>query len=278
MSSVGPARLTDQLWLAAHDRYSGKPVIGEGPLGVGLAAGLLAELIHYKFLELSDGELFRSTPDLPSDLALRPLLAKMAEEEQRLPPPEPLAPAQGRVSEGQSWSAPAPGGRGWMERAPERQSWHPAAREAWGTAPVQAANRHGRRGHDLRDWIAFLARERRAEDRVIDRLSRAGLVKQQERRRLLGGSKVHWMPFDTTVAGAPATEINTALSRGLLLDDPQLLLAGLFLATTLHQHALATLGPDDLARLTDQLKRRLDTTSRELLKAADNAVADAALL
>jgi hypothetical protein len=40
--------LTDDLWLAAHDSVNGKPQIGDWPLGVGLATGLLAELVHGK--------------------------------------------------------------------------------------------------------------------------------------------------------------------------------------------------------------------------------------
>ena len=273
MSSAEPPRLTDQLWLAAHDVYSGKPVIAERLLGVGLATGLLVELVHHGFLELYEGELFRTKTSLPADLALRPLLTKMAEEEQHRPPP-PADPR--RAAEGQGWPAPARNDHGWME--PERHSRHSAAQDAWGIPPVQEVDRHRVRGHDLREWIAFLAREHRAEDRVVDRLSRAGLVVQKQRRRLLGRSTVQSVPYDTVVAGSPATSITSALKRRLLLHDAELLLAGLFLATNLHRHALATLGPDDLDELTDQLKRRLDATSRELLKAADTAVADTALL
>jgi hypothetical protein len=60
MLSVGSKRLTDSLWLAAHDGLRSRPRIGEKPLGVGLATGLLAELIYDGCLELRDGELFRT--------------------------------------------------------------------------------------------------------------------------------------------------------------------------------------------------------------------------
>jgi Golgi phosphoprotein 3 (GPP34) len=40
----GTGRITDDLWLLAHDDVSGRPYIQPRPLGLGLAAGLLAEL------------------------------------------------------------------------------------------------------------------------------------------------------------------------------------------------------------------------------------------
>lgn len=46
MPSAEPPRLTDDLWLAAHGSVNGRPSIGDWPLGVGLATGLLAELVH----------------------------------------------------------------------------------------------------------------------------------------------------------------------------------------------------------------------------------------
>ena len=46
MPSAEPPRLTDDLWLAAHDCVTDKPWIGDWPLGVGLATGLLTELVH----------------------------------------------------------------------------------------------------------------------------------------------------------------------------------------------------------------------------------------
>lgn len=43
MPSAEPTWLTDDLWLAAHDGVKGARLIGDWPLGVGLAAGLLAD-------------------------------------------------------------------------------------------------------------------------------------------------------------------------------------------------------------------------------------------
>jgi hypothetical protein len=41
----GTGRLADDLWLLAHDDVTGKPYIQPRPLGLGLAGGLLAELV-----------------------------------------------------------------------------------------------------------------------------------------------------------------------------------------------------------------------------------------
>ena len=57
---------------------------------------------------------------------------------------------------------------------------------------------------------------------------------------------------------------------------PALFLGGLFLATGLHHHALATLTPFHRSLLASQLKR-LDPMSQELLKTADTAVGEAAM-
>lgn len=267
-------------------------MIAERPLGIGLATGLLVELVrHGRFLELRDGELFRTTTELPDDLAVRSVLTKMAADEERAeaeelakkaeqerhrPRQAPSGTASMWVPQGQGWAAPTRNEHGWM--GPQRHSWHPAAQDRWGTPPMQEADQHQQHGHDLHNWIAYLARDNRAEKRVIDRLSRAGLVMQQRQHRLLRRSTMQWVPCDTVVAGNPANAITATLTRRELLNTEELLLAGLLLATNLYRHALATLAPEDLTRLTDQLKRRLDATSRELLKAADTAVADIALL
>ena len=41
MPSAEPTRLTDDLWLAAHDSLRGTSEIGDQALGVGLATGLV---------------------------------------------------------------------------------------------------------------------------------------------------------------------------------------------------------------------------------------------
>ncbi|GAA4731240.1 GPP34 family phosphoprotein [Phytohabitans rumicis] len=262
MPSAAPTWLTDNLWLAAHDSVNGKPHIGEWPLAVGLATGLLAELVHDQYCELRQGELFRTIAELPDDPALAPLLIKMAAEEQTWPTPPPTARIQARapVAAEQSWGRPP--------TAPRGRAWPP---------PAQAENRHRQRGHDLGEWLSYLAYEKRAEERVIDRLSRTGLIRRDERRRLLGGTKVRYVPYDSIATGTPANAISDAVQRDRALSPSELLLAGLFLVTGLHHYALSTLTPAERTQLTRQLGAGLDPMSRELLKAADVAVGEAAM-
>jgi hypothetical protein len=134
-----------------------------------------------------------------------------------------------------------------------------------------------REGHHraVRDWIAFLATGI-AIDLVERRLSRAGLVQRQEKRGLLG-SKVFFVPTDSMVAGWPATRIRTFLGRGELLDIPDLVLAGLILATGLDQHVFVTLDARSRGQLTDQFRRRLPAMLQELVGHAEAAVGDAVM-
>lgn len=272
MPSAEPTWLTDDLWLAAHDGVKGARLIGDWPLGVGLAAGLLAECVHRGFLELREGELFRRAAELPEDPALRPVLVKMEAEEQSWPaaPSPPLPPAWARAA-----------GRirdddGWGPRASERDAW---------PLPVQPETRHRLRGHDLGVWLAYLAYDGRAEARVVDRLSRTGLVQREERRRLFGGTTVRHVPRNSYASGSPANTITNAVQNGRVLPWPKVFLAGLFLATGLHHHALATLSPSERAQLARQIEEglhddhepHLNAMSRELLRAADAAVGEAAM-
>ena len=234
MPSIGPTRLTDDFWLVAYDNVVGRPRISDWPLGVGLATGLMAELVGGGFLELRGGELFR-TSELPDDRALRPVLAKMEQEEH------------------EQWAA---------VRVP---------------SPSWARHRHSRPGHNVRRWLSYLAYANRAESQVVERLSRAGLIRREERRRLWRPPSVRHVPFDSVAAATPSTAINTAVQRGLALTYRQLVLAGLFLATGLHCHAMATLTPSQRARLAAMLRDGLDGTSQELLRTADAVIGDAAM-
>jgi len=261
MPSAAPSRLTDDLWLAAHDGAGGRPTIGDRPLGVGLATGLLAELVHGGFLELLEGELFRTGAWLPDDPALRPVLAKMEAEERSWPPPQPgpstQAWADARVRLPGTPARTRPGQYGW-------------------SPPVLGEGRQRSRGHELGTWMSYLAYEQRAEQRVIDRLTRAGLVTLEKRRWWPRSPTERYVPYDSTVAGNPGNTISTALQRGLMLSTSELVLAGLMLATGLHHHALATLTPAERSVLGQRLSG-LDAMSRELLRAADAAVGEAAM-
>lgn len=266
MSSAQLSRLTDALWLTAHDGVDGRACVGGRPLAVGLAAGLLAELVHARFVELREGELFRTTDALPDDPALSPVLATMATEERDWARPVPAARA--RVRAGEQWPGSAPVGL----------DWPPLARDGQGRpGPLPVQNRHRMRGHDLGVWMSYLAYEQRAENLVIDRLERAGLVKRQEQLRLFRGPMLRYVPCDSAVSGNPANGITTAIQRGYDLNGRELVLAGLFLATGLHQHALATLTAHERSVLADQLGQGLDPMSRQLLNAADAAIGEAAM-
>lgn len=294
MPSAEPTRLTDDLWLAAHDSVNGKPWIGDWPLGVGLATGLLAELVHDGWLELRQGELFRTTTEPPGDPALRPLLIKMETEEQNWSPiPQPPAPPVrasarpeaygGRVWDTQAqapvWPVTAHEDQGWPASASDDREWSPAVYggHVRHLVPGREESRHRQRGHQLGAWMSYLAYERRAEDRVLDRLSRAGLVRRRERRRLLGGTTVSYVPCDSVTSGTATSGISIAVRSRRGLDKSQLFLAGLFLATGLHHHALVTLSSSERSDLADELKRGLGEMPRELLRAADAAIGEAAM-
>jgi hypothetical protein len=134
-----------------------------------------------------------------------------------------------------------------------------------------------REGHHraVRDWISFLATGI-AIDLVERRLSRAGLVQRQEKRGLLN-SKVFFVPTDSMVAGWPATRVRTLIGRGEMLDIPDLVLAGLILATGLDQHVFVTLDTRGRGLLFDQLRRRLPTMLQELVGHTEAAVGDAVM-
>lgn len=135
-----------------------------------------------------------------------------------------------------------------------------------------------REGHHraVRDWIAFLATGV-AVDLTARRLARAGHVQRQERRGLLGAAKVFYVPTDSMTAGWPATRVRTSLGQGELLDVPDLVLAGLILATGLDQHVFVTLDARGRGQLFDQFRRRLPAMLQELVAHAEAAVGDAVM-
>jgi hypothetical protein len=250
--------LTNDLWLTAHDSVKGKPLIGEGPLGVGLATGLLAELVLAGFLEVRDGELFRKAGLRSDDWALGPVLAQMEKEERGWPAPAAPAWVRGRVRMGGGSSSGQ-----WVDDVGRPQ-------------PVQVETRHRQRGHQLGKWVSYLAMRNRAEALVVRRLVHAGWARTSARHRWWG-SGTRYVPWDSVVAGTPANVISTIVQRGRDLPVAELLLVGLFVAIGLHQHALATLTSDERSRLSAQLAVGLPDMLRELLRAADAAVGAAAM-
>nr|WP_221383162.1 GPP34 family phosphoprotein [Actinoplanes polyasparticus] len=280
MQSLGPARLTDDLWLAAHDGVRGRLQVNDRTLGVGLATGLLAELVHGGHLELHDGVLIRTAAPT-DDLALRPVLIQMEAEEADLAAARPVAP---RASPPNVFFGDWPAQPGYgLGRPPATMSGHQREAEPSGTwSPHPGPARHTRPGHDLGTWLAYLSYDRRAERLVIERLSRMGLAKREERSRWLRRPVVAYVPCDSVTAANPANKISTAVQNRRRmdwrrLDGTQLCLAGLILATGLHHHAFATLDAADRSYLTGEIRDRLDEPTRTLLRAADAAVGEAAM-
>jgi len=81
---AGTGRVADDLWLLAHDDVTGRAFVQPRPLGLGLAAGLLAELVLTGSLSLA-GEQFRVTAGRwppADDLAARVLGLVAGEREQ----------------------------------------------------------------------------------------------------------------------------------------------------------------------------------------------------
>ena len=279
MLSAEPERLTSALWLAAHDGVGGRPVIEGRPLGVGLGCALLAELMYEGYLQLLDGELFRTPAPLPMDPALQPVLAGMAEEEQRwhlararaaVPAPRHDHDGRATTSVDRSWPAAGSDGVG--------QQWLGARHDERQPRPMEQT-RHRRPGHRLDEWLPFLANGR-AESFVLERLIREGLAMQVQQRRMFGFGAVEttYVPCDSVAAATPANLISIAVVNRQPLDHLQLFLAGLLLATGLHHHGFQILGPSDRAYLNDQFKDGLDGPSKELLLAAEHAVAAVAAM
>lgn len=282
MPPAGPTRPADDLWLAAHDSVTGKPQVGGWALGVGLACGLLAELIHGGFLRLLQGQLFRTSAVSADDPALRPVLAKMADEEQ-------ASPASAAPARAAAWAPAGRASHDWPAQNLYRQRSALADPAGWeDPSPTsEALGRHrgtaegdfrrGSYGHELGTWLSYLAYDARAETQVIERLARRGLARRVEQRRFLRPASVVFVPCDSVAAATPANRISVAVQNRRRLDWSQLCLAGLIVATGLHHHALATLTSDDRSRLNDELRRGLDDQTRELIRAADITVAEAAL-
>ncbi|BCJ50057.1 hypothetical protein Asp14428_15320 [Actinoplanes sp. NBRC 14428] len=258
-ASAGP---TGDFWLTAHDGVGKTRLLGDWPLGIGLAAGLLAELIHGGWCRLNEGRLFREDADAPADAALRALLDQMRLDEKDWPP-------SSRQPRQATYRA--------VHALPDVGAYWPRAAPAVSIRPSAVGQFHPRGlGHDLREYLSWLAYDGRADLLVGERLVRVGRVRREERRRVFGGTTVRHEPVDFNVTGFPASRIRTAVQHGLKLSGADLLLTGLLLVTGLDQHALFTLTSACRSELLSRLKA-LDGQSRALLKAADVAVSDAAV-
>ena len=135
----------------------------------------------------------------------------------------------------------------------------------------------GESGQDVREWIAYLAADDRAYDLVVRRLSRAGLVEEHQ-RRTWSGKRTVFVPRDSNLAGWSAGRLRVLVQRRERLDDTDLTLAGLFLATDLYQQALFDLDADDFRELSEQLRTRMHVMLRELVYHAETAVGETVMI
>ncbi|GIE36909.1 hypothetical protein Ait01nite_099540 [Actinoplanes italicus] len=127
--------------------------------------------------------------------------------------------------------------------------------------------------HGLAQWTAHLANGSAAE-LVEQRLVATDRMRLETRRRLLT-STTSLVFADPKSPGEPAARIRTRLSYNEDLDLPDLMLAGLILATGLDEYVLDTCNPRDRARLSDQFRRRLPQPLGHLVAHARAAAAAA---
>jgi hypothetical protein len=80
-SLEGTGRIADDLWLLAHNDVTGRPYIQPRPLGLGLAAGLLAELALAGAVSVRGHDItVIPVPGPPADELLRRVLGQLAGE------------------------------------------------------------------------------------------------------------------------------------------------------------------------------------------------------
>jgi hypothetical protein len=125
----------------------------------------------------------------------------------------------------------------------------------------------------VREWLRFLSRD--AHHHVAQRLVREGHLYEQQVRRLFR-TKTTYEPTATPRAGWPESRLARQLTRGLHVELPDIVLAGLVDATGLDAYLLADTRPaarDYLRRLLGGLP----TSLRDLIDETAAAVGDAVL-
>lgn len=119
---AGTGLLADDLYLLAHDDYSGRPRLQARALGVGLAGALLGELMLDGMIRARGGSLVVIAPVAPRDQLARDLLFELAEERERLPTrdwlaflgPRAAGPVAARLADA-----------GYLTRVSSRRPWRP---------------------------------------------------------------------------------------------------------------------------------------------------------
>jgi hypothetical protein len=82
----GTGRLADDLWLVAHHEITGKPHLQPRAAGVGLAGGLLAELMLAGGVRLWRGMIVPAGDPVSRDGLARAVLVQVTSEREYLPP------------------------------------------------------------------------------------------------------------------------------------------------------------------------------------------------
>lgn len=203
--------VADEFFLVAHNDIRGKAKLHPAATGLGLAGGLLGELVLHGHVMVVDGDI--SVVD-------------------RRPPADALA--------------------------------HTVLDQLVGEAQHRS----------VRTWLSFLAQS--ATTSVGERLSRAGVLRRRESRRLLR-TTVGYVPVDPNAAAWPTTRLRVLLERA---DPPPTLadavLLGLINAAGLDREVLWSTGPRAQHRFTN-LIAALPAPLKELVAHTEAAVGAAVL-
>lgn len=204
--------LADQFFLISHEDRSGRSRLHPRATGLGLAAGLVGELILHGRVRAFEGELYVVSQEPPRDSLAHSVLDLLVAQPQH---------------------------------------------------------------RDLRTWLAFLAQD--AEDKVGERLRRAGVVEPIVRRKLRG-TQTLYMPMNSdqrNVVAWAAVRLADLLIHRRPMNAADQALAGLVVATGLTRHVLwdpasqrdalnqlstvVSFLPDDLRELVEHTEAAIGT-------------------
>lgn len=129
------------------------------------------------------------------------------------------------------------------------------------------------RHHSVRTWLAYLGRD--AHENVAGRLERAGHVRREVSRRPVA-RRVRYVPTDINTAAWPWARLSGLLRPGGRLDDIDVLLGALTVATDLHRVVLAGEAGAFAAALQPLTASAADPV-RELITHARAAAGDAVI-
>jgi hypothetical protein len=207
---VTSANLANDFYLLAHDDTTGKPRLNSQALGLGLAAGLLGELLNAKRINVYGGNVLLTSHAWLADAVAQTVLTQIASQ----------------------------------------------------SSPLT-----------VRTWLAYLAEQ--APARVGWRLSTAGVVRV-ETSGVWRFKRIAYVPADLKTAAWPAVRLSLALRQREPLDEADVFLAGLAVATGLDEYLIRD--AERPADVRDYLHRQLSTAwppAHELLRHTHAVVANA---